>query len=71
MLFELTSHSSWTCRHQDPAYNYQNIEFHEMCTEMVRIYVLIRLYANDGRSASRSGPAWASPRWKHPIFFCS
>ncbi|OAL01794.1 hypothetical protein IQ06DRAFT_272680 [Phaeosphaeriaceae sp. SRC1lsM3a] len=25
---------SWSCTHQDPRYDYQNIDFSEMCTEM-------------------------------------
>lgn len=33
--FNLTQSRSWTCKHQDPAYDYKNIDFSVVCSKMV------------------------------------
>lgn len=48
---KLTSCRSWSCTHQDPRYDYQNIDFSEMCTEMVRRHT--RVIVNTNRTLQR------------------
>lgn len=43
---KLTSCRSWSCTHQDPRYDYQNIDFSEMCTEMVRHHTYVKVNTN-------------------------
>ncbi|KAF2024001.1 hypothetical protein EK21DRAFT_118199 [Setomelanomma holmii] len=38
---------SWTCKHQDPAYDYKNIDFGEICIEMPKgLLALIYYYTS-------------------------